>query len=98
MAHRDTEQFRVLFLDRKNVLIADEAQSNGTVDNVPAYPRKVVKRVLELNASSLILVHNHPSGDPNPSNEDIAMTIVNSLRSQGAKHITARPPYYWPIT
>jgi DNA repair protein RadC len=75
MAHRDTEQFRVLFLDRKNVLIADEAQGNGTVDHVPVYPREVVKRALELNASSLILVHNHPSGDPTPSNEDIAMTM-----------------------
>lgn len=75
MAHRDTEQFRVLFLDRKNVLIADEAQSSGTVDHVPVYPREVVKRALELNASSLILVHNHPSGDPTPSQEDIAMTM-----------------------
>lgn len=74
MAHRDTEQFRVLFLDKKNVLIADEAQSKGTVDHVPVYPREVVKRALELNASALILVHNHPSGDPTPSPEDIAMT------------------------
>ena len=74
MAHRDTEQFRVLFLDRKNVLIADEPQGTGTVDHVPVYPREVVKRALELNASALILVHNHPSGDPTPSNEDIAMT------------------------
>ncbi|SLN34110.1 RadC family protein [Pseudooctadecabacter jejudonensis] len=74
MAHRDTEQFRVLFLDRKNVLIADEQQGEGTVDHVPVYPREVVKRALELNASALILVHNHPSGDPTPSDEDIAMT------------------------
>jgi DNA repair protein RadC len=74
MAHRDTEQFRVLFLDRKNVLIADEEQGSGTVDHVPVYPREVVKRALELNASSLILVHNHPSGDPTPSSDDIAMT------------------------
>ena len=74
MAHRDTEQFRVLFLDRKNVLIADEAQASGTVDHVPVYPREVVKRALELNASALILVHNHPSGDPTPSPEDISMT------------------------
>jgi len=74
MAHRDTEQFRVLFLDRKNVLIADEAQASGTVDHVPVYPREVVKRALELNASALILVHNHPSGDPTPSPEDITMT------------------------
>ncbi|MGX9356204.1 RadC family protein [Roseobacteraceae bacterium S113] len=74
MAHRETEQFRVLFLDRKNVLIADEAQGQGTVDHVPVYPREVVKRALELNASALILVHNHPSGDPTPSQEDITMT------------------------
>lgn len=74
MAHRDTEQFRVLFLDRKNVLVADEEQARGTVDHVPVYPREVVKRALELNASALILVHNHPSGDPTPSEADIAMT------------------------
>lgn len=74
MAHRDTEQFRVLYLDRKNVLIADEQQGEGTVDHVPVYPREVVKRALELNASALILVHNHPSGDPTPSSDDIGMT------------------------
>lgn len=74
MAHRDTEQFRVLYLDRKNILVADEAQAQGTVDHVPVYPREVVKRALELNASALILVHNHPSGDPTPSEADIAMT------------------------
>jgi len=74
MAHRETEQFRVLFLDRKNVLIADEAQGSGTVDHVPVYPREVVKRALELGASALILVHNHPSGDPEPSGADITMT------------------------
>ena len=74
MAHRDTEQFRILFLDRKNVLIADEEQARGTVDHVPVYPREVVKRALEMNASALILVHNHPSGDPTPSEADIAMT------------------------
>jgi len=74
MAHRETEQFRVLYLDRKNVLIADEAQAEGTVDHVPVYPREIVKRALEINASALILVHNHPSGDPSPSDEDIAMT------------------------
>lgn len=66
MSHRETEQFRILFLDRKNVLIADEEQARGTVDHVPVYPREVVKRALELNASALILVHNHPSGDPTP--------------------------------
>lgn len=74
MAHRETEQFRILFLDRKNVLIADEAQAQGTVDHVPVYPREVVKRALELNASAIILVHNHPSGDPTPSDADIQMT------------------------
>ncbi len=75
MAHRQTEQFRILFLDRKNVLIADEEQAKGTVDHVPVYPREVVKRALELNASALILVHNHPSGDPTPSDADVSMTI-----------------------
>lgn len=74
MAHGETEQFRILFLDRKNVLIADEQQARGTVDHVPVYPREVVKRALELNASALILVHNHPSGDPTPSEADITMT------------------------
>jgi DNA repair protein RadC len=74
MAHREQEQFRVLFLDRKNVLIADEEQARGTVDHVPVYPREVVKRALELNASAIILVHNHPSGDPTPSRADIEMT------------------------
>ncbi len=74
MAHRSTEQFRVLFLDRKNVLIADEIQAPGTVDHVPVYPREVAKRALELNVSAIILVHNHPSGDPSPSPQDIDMT------------------------
>ncbi|MCB1367657.1 MAG: DNA repair protein RadC [Rhodobacteraceae bacterium] len=74
MAHRPLEQFRILYLDRKNVLIADEEQQSGTVDHVPVYPREVVKRALELNASALILVHNHPSGDPSPSDQDISMT------------------------
>lgn len=74
MAHRDIEQFRVLYLDRKNVLVADEEQAKGTVSHVPVYPREVVKRALELNASALILVHNHPSGDPTPSEDDIVMT------------------------
>jgi DNA repair protein RadC len=75
MAHRETEQFRVLYLDRKNVLIADEEQARGTVDHVPVYPREVMKRALELNASAVIIVHNHPSGDPTPSESDIAMTM-----------------------
>lgn len=74
MAHRDTEQFRVLFLDKKNMLIADEEQAKGTVDHVPVYPREIVKRALEINASALILVHNHPSGDPTPSKSDFDMT------------------------
>lgn len=74
MSHLETEQFRVLFLDRKNVLIADQEQARGTVDHVPVYPREILKRALELNASALILVHNHPSGDPNPSEADLAMT------------------------
>jgi DNA repair protein RadC len=74
MSHLETEQFRVLFLDRKNVLIADEVQGQGSVDHVPVYPREVLRRALELNACALILVHNHPSGDPSPSQADIAMT------------------------
>lgn len=74
MAYDDREQFRLLFLDRKNVLIADEVQQRGTVDHTPVYPREVVKRALELSASALILVHNHPSGDPTPSQADIDMT------------------------
>ncbi|WP_296429779.1 DNA repair protein RadC [Yoonia sp.] len=74
MAHRSTEQFRILFLNTKNVIIADEEQGKGTIDHVPVYPREVVKRALELNAAALILVHNHPSGDPTPSQADIQMT------------------------
>ncbi|MGH1463992.1 MAG: RadC family protein [Cognatishimia sp.] len=74
MSHRETEQFRLLFLDTKNTLIADEEQAKGTVNHVPVYPREVVKRALELNASALILVHNHPSGDPTPSQSDLDMT------------------------
>jgi DNA repair protein RadC len=74
MAHRDTEQFRVLYLDTKNTLIADESQAQGTIDHVPVYPREVVKRALDLNAAAIILVHNHPSGDPTPSQADIDMT------------------------
>ena len=74
LAHEKTEQFRILFLDRKNVLIADEVQQRGTIDHTPVYPREVVKRALALNAAALILVHNHPSGDPRPSREDIEMT------------------------
>ncbi|MBH9982650.1 DNA repair protein RadC [Bartonella sp. B10834G6] len=76
LAHETREQFRVLFLDKKNGLIADEIQQVGTVDHTPVYPREVVKRALQLSASALILVHNHPSGDPTPSREDISMTHV----------------------
>ena len=82
MAHRATEQFRILFMDRKNVLIADEAQAQGTVDHVPVYPREVVKRALELDASAIILVHNHPSGDPTPSAADIEMTAQIDTAAQ----------------
>ena len=82
MAHRETEQFRVLYLDTKNHLIADEAQSEGTVDHVPVYPREVIKRALELNASALILVHNHPSGDPAPSDTDISLTNLINQAAQ----------------
>jgi len=74
MARAPAEEFRVLFLDRKNVLIADEVQARGTVDHTPVYPREIVKRALEHGASAIILVHNHPSGDPTPSKADIAMT------------------------
>jgi len=74
MAHRDVEHFRVLFLDRKNCLIGDEELSRGTVDHVPVYPREILRRALEVAASAMILVHNHPSGDPTPSQADIAMT------------------------
>jgi DNA repair protein RadC len=74
MARGQKEEFRVLFLDRKNVLIADEVQSSGTIDHTPVYPREIVKRALELGASAVILVHNHPSGDPAPSRADIEMT------------------------
>jgi DNA repair protein RadC len=73
-AFADREQFRVLFLDKRNQLIADELQQVGTVDHAPVYPREVVKRALELSATAVILVHNHPGGDPTPSRADIEMT------------------------
>lgn len=81
----DKEQFRMLFLDKRNQLIADEVQQQGTVDHTPVYVREVVKRALELSASALILVHNHPSGDPTPSRADIDMTrlIVDAARPLG---------------
>lgn len=74
MAHRDVEAFRVLFLDKRNTLVADEELARGTVDSVPVHTREVVKRALELGASALVLVHNHPSGDPTPSQADVTMT------------------------
>lgn len=74
MAFEDVEQFRILFLDKKNRLIADEVQQTGTVDHTPVYPREVIKRSLELSATAIILVHNHPSGDPAPSTADVQMT------------------------
>ncbi len=74
MGENAIEQFRILFLDRKNTLIADEVQQQGTVDQTPVYPREVVKRALELHASAIIMVHNHPSGDVRPSRGDIEMT------------------------
>ena len=74
MAFADREEFRLLFLDKRNGLIADEVQGVGTVDHTPVYPREVVKRALELSATAVILVHNHPSGDPTPSAADVAMT------------------------
>ena len=82
LAHEAREQFRVLFLDKKNQLIADEQLGSGTVDHAPVYPREVARRALELSASSLILLHNHPSGDPSPSAADIDMTrqIVEALK------------------
>jgi DNA repair protein RadC len=85
MAFADKEQFRILFLDKKNQLIADEVQQEGTVDHTPVYPREVVKRALELSATAIVLVHNHPSGDPSPSRADIEMTkaIVDIARPLG---------------
>jgi DNA repair protein RadC len=74
MADEQTERFRILYLNRKNMLITDEIQQRGTVDHTPVYPREVIKRALELGATALILVHNHPSGDPTPSRADIEMT------------------------
>jgi DNA repair protein RadC len=85
MAFEDVEQLRILFLDKKNRLIADEVQQTGTVDHTPVYPREVIKRTLELNATALILVHNHPSGDPSPSAADVQMTkqIVDVAKPLG---------------
>ena len=91
-AFAEKEQFRILFLDKRNQLIADEVQQTGTVDHTPVYPREVVKRALELSATAVILVHNHPSGDPTPSHADIQMTqqiiaIANPLGISVHDHI-----------
>ena len=85
MAYEANEQFRILFLDKRNHLIADEVQQRGTVDHTPVYPREIVKRALELSATAIILVHNHPSGDPTPSRADIDMTktIIDTARPLG---------------
>ena len=85
--HAEIERFRLLFLDRKNALIADEQQQRGTVDFVPVYPREVVKRALELGASAVIMVHNHPSGDTTPSKGDIEMTraVAKALDAVGVQ-------------
>jgi DNA repair protein RadC len=85
MGYEAREQFRILFLDKKNRLIADEVQQQGTVDHTPVYVREVVKRALELSASAIILVHNHPSGDPAPSRADIDMTrqIIDAAKPLG---------------
>lgn len=92
MAYGDTEQFRVLFLDHKHSLIADELQQKGTVNHTPVYPREVVKRALDLGASGIVLVHNHPSGDPTPSRMDIEMTkeieaAAKALKIQVIDHL-----------
>ena len=92
MAYEQIEQFRILFLDRKNHLIADEVQQRGTVNHTPVYPREVMKRALILNASALIVVHNHPSGDPKPSREDIETTrqlkaAANALELELHDHV-----------
>jgi DNA repair protein RadC len=83
LAHEPREQFRVIFLDKRHQLIADEVMNRGTIDHAPVYPREVVRRVLELSASAVILVHNHPSGDPSPSSADVDMTrqVVQAARS-----------------
>ncbi|WP_374274556.1 DNA repair protein RadC [Brevundimonas sp.] len=85
MAHRPREQFRVLFLDHRNRLMVEELVADGTVDHAPVYPREVIRRALEVSASALILVHNHPSGDPTPSRADIEMTrkVVEAAKALG---------------
>ena len=99
LAHEPIEQFRVLFLDRKNILIRDEVQQRGTVDHAPLYPREITRRALELQASSIILVHNHPSGDPTPSRADIEMTSggpgagAGRHRGPRPRHRRQEPPH-----
>ena len=94
MAFEEREQFRILFLDKKNALIADEVQQTGTVDHTPVYPREVIRRALELSATAIILVHNHPSGDPTPSRADIEMTKTIIETGQAARHRRARPHHH----
>ncbi len=91
MAFAEKEQFRILFLDKRNQLIVDELQQTGTVDHTPVYPREVVKRALELSATAVILVHNHPSGDPTPSRADIQMTQQIQEIAKPLGHRRARP-------
>jgi DNA repair protein RadC len=85
LAHRPTEQFRVIFLNNRNIMIRDEVMNDGTVNAAPVYPREIVKRALDLGAAALVLVHNHPSGDPQPSRDDIQMTkaIIEAGRHLG---------------
>jgi DNA repair protein RadC len=85
MMHERIEQFRMLYLDTRNRLIADEVQSRGTINHAPAYPREVARRCLELHANAVILAHNHPSGEPSPSREDVAITkdIERALATMG---------------
>lgn len=85
LAHRPREQFRALYFDRRNILMRDELVSEGTVDHAPVYPREVVRRALEISASAMVLVHNHPSGDPTPSRADIDMThkVIDAARALG---------------
>lgn len=87
LAHEAREQFRVLFLDKKNALVADEILNRGTVDHAPVYPREVMRRALELSASAVILVHNHPGGDPTPSVADVDMTkqVVEAVVRCGSR-------------
>jgi len=89
MQYENKEQFRVLFLDRKNRLIADEVLGRGTIDRAPVYPREIIRRALELDSTAIILAHNHPSGDPTPSHADIDMT-KDIVKASGAVNITGK--------